>query len=82
MLVQSGRPMALDRATVSGDSIVGRAAYGEPHRGTRTAIARSGVDSIRVRRTSAGKTILATVGALTAAAATAAGIVLASIAED
>jgi hypothetical protein len=76
---QSGRPFALDRAVVSEDSIVGRAAYGEPHRGARVAIARAGVDSVRVRRTSAGKTMLATVGALTVAAGAAIGIAFATM---
>jgi hypothetical protein len=79
---QSGRSMALDRATISDDSIVGLAAYGEPHRGARIAIARSGVDSVRVRRPSPARTMLAALGALTAAAGATAGILLASAAKD
>jgi hypothetical protein len=79
---QAGQPFALDRAITSDDSIIGRAAYGEPHRGARVAIARAGVDSVRVRRTNAGKTILATVGSLTAAAGAMVGVIMASIADD
>ncbi|MBA2627111.1 MAG: hypothetical protein H0U85_03800 [Gemmatimonadales bacterium] len=78
---QRGRAVELDLATVSQDSIVGTAAAIWPARGARTAIARAGVDSVRVRRSDGGKTVGAVLGTLLVGAATTFGLLRAAFNE-
>ena len=65
---QSGQPVTLSYATVSDDSIVGLAASSEAGGQARLAIARSAIDSVKVRRTNPVKTLLLGFGVVAAAA--------------